>query len=45
MKSIFDYQKDSYNKRVFIEKIQMVKNIIATLKKHSYFLKYGILKL
>jgi hypothetical protein len=38
-----DYQKDSYNKIIFIEKIDDM-NILATLKKHSYFLKCGILK-
>jgi len=30
-----DYQKDSYNKRIFIEKHIDDKNILATLKKHS----------
>jgi hypothetical protein len=40
-----DYQNDSYNKRIFIEKNINDKNILATLKKHSYFLKCGILKL
>jgi hypothetical protein len=29
--------KDSYNKRIFIEKNIDDKNILATLKKHSYF--------
>jgi len=38
-------QKDSYNKRIFIEKYMDDKNILATFKKHSYFLKCGILKL
>jgi hypothetical protein len=32
-----DYQKDSYNKRIFIEKNIDDKNILTTLKKHSYF--------
>ncbi len=40
-----DYQKDSYNKRIFIEKNVDDKSILATFKKHSYFLKCGILKL
>jgi hypothetical protein len=40
-----DYQKDSCNKRIFIEKNIDDKNILATLKKCSYFLKCGILKL
>jgi len=40
-----DYKKDSYNNRIFIEKIIDDKNILATLKKHFYFLKCGILKL
>jgi hypothetical protein len=31
-----DYQKDSYNKRIFIEKNIDEKNILPTLKKHSY---------
>jgi hypothetical protein len=30
-----DYEKDSYNKRIFIEKKIYDKNILATLKKHS----------
>jgi hypothetical protein len=33
-----DYQKDSYNKRIFIKKNIDDKNILATLKKHSYIL-------
>jgi len=40
-----DYQMDSYNKRIFIEKKKDDKNILGTLKKHSYFQKCGILKL
>jgi hypothetical protein len=40
-----DYQKDSYNKRIFIEKNIDDNNILATLKKHSYFFICGILKL
>ncbi len=32
-----DHQKDSYNKRNFIEKNTYDKNILATLKKNSYF--------
>jgi hypothetical protein len=32
-----DYQKDFYNQRIFIEKNIDDKNILATLKKHSYF--------
>jgi hypothetical protein len=32
-----DYQKDSYNQRIFIEKNIDDKNILAVLKKHSYF--------
>jgi hypothetical protein len=39
------YQKDSYNIKEFIEKNIDDKNILATLKKHSYFLKCEILKL
>jgi hypothetical protein len=30
-----DFQKDSYNKIIFIENIIDDKNILATLKKHS----------
>ncbi len=40
-----DYQKDSYNQRIFIEKNMDDKNTIATLKKHSYFFNHGILRL
>jgi hypothetical protein len=40
-----DYQKDSYNFLKIIENFINDKNILATLKKHSYFLKCGILKL
>ncbi len=40
-----DYQKDSYNKIIFIEKNIDDMKILGTLKKHSYFLKCGILKL
>jgi hypothetical protein len=40
-----EYQKDSYNNIIFIEKNVDDKNILTTLKKHSYFLKCGILKL
>jgi hypothetical protein len=40
-----DYEKDSYNQIIFIEKNIDDKNILATLKKRSYFLKCGILKL
>jgi hypothetical protein len=40
-----DYQKDSYNKRIFIEKNVDDKRILTTLKKHSYFFKCGFLKL
>jgi hypothetical protein len=32
-----DYQKDSYNRRIFIEKNVDDKNILVTLKEHSYF--------
>ncbi len=32
-----DYQKDFYNKKYFIEKNIDDKNILATIKKHSYF--------
>ncbi len=32
-----DYQKDSYNKVIFIEKNINDKNMLTTLKKHSYF--------
>jgi hypothetical protein len=32
-----NYQKDSYNKIIFIEKNIDHKNILTTLKKHSYF--------
>jgi hypothetical protein len=32
-----DYKKDSYNKKKFIEKNINDKNMLATLKKHSYF--------
>jgi hypothetical protein len=32
-----DYQKDSYNKRIFIEKNIDDNNILTTLKKNSYF--------
>ncbi len=34
-----DYQKDSYNIKKFIENNINDKNILATFKKHSYFLK------
>jgi hypothetical protein len=39
MESIFakDYQKNSYNKIIFIEKNIDDKNILATFRKHSYF--------
>ncbi len=37
-----DYQKDSYNKRIFIEKNINDNNILATLKTHSYFFKCEI---
>jgi hypothetical protein len=40
-----DYENDSHNKIIFIEKNIDDKNILTTLKKHSYFLKCGILKL
>jgi hypothetical protein len=40
----YSIQKDTYNKRIFIEKNIDDKNILATLKKHSYFFKCGILK-
>jgi hypothetical protein len=40
-----DYQKDSYNKRIPIEKNIDDKNIIITFKKHSCLKKCGILKL
>jgi hypothetical protein len=40
-----DYKKDSYNQRIFIEKFIDDKNILVTLKKHSYFLKCEILRL
>jgi hypothetical protein len=36
---------DSYNKRIFIEKNIDDKNILGTLKNHTYFKKCGILKL
>jgi hypothetical protein len=36
-----DYQKDSYNKIIFIEKNIDDKNILATLKKHPYFFNIG----
>jgi hypothetical protein len=39
-----DYKKDTYNKRIFIAKNIDDMNILATLKKHLYFLKCGILK-
>jgi len=39
-----DYEKDSYNKRIFIAKNIDHKNILTKLKKHSYFSKCGILK-
>ncbi len=32
-----DYQKDSYNKIIFIEKNIDYKNILLMFKKHSYF--------
>jgi hypothetical protein len=32
-----DYPKDSYNKKLFIGKNVNDKNILTTLKKHSYF--------
>jgi hypothetical protein len=38
-----DYQKDSYNKRILIEKNMDDKNILNTLRIHSYFFKCGIL--
>ncbi len=40
-----DYKKDSYSKRIFMEKNINDMNILVTLKKHSYFFKCGILKL
>jgi hypothetical protein len=40
-----DYQKDSYNQTIFIEKNIDDKNILATFKNHSYFLKCAIIKL
>ncbi len=40
-----DYQKGSYNKRIFIENNIDDKNILVTFRKHLYFLKCGILKL
>jgi len=40
-----DYQKDSYNILKIHWKNIDDKNILATLKKHSYFLNIGILKL
>jgi hypothetical protein len=40
-----DYEKDSYNKKNSLKKIVDDKNILTTLKKHSYFFKCGILKL
>jgi hypothetical protein len=40
-----DHKKDSYNIKKLIEKNIDDKNILATLKKHSYFLKCEILKL
>jgi hypothetical protein len=40
-----DYQKDSYNKRIFIEKNVDDKNILSTFRKHSYFFKCEVLKL
>jgi hypothetical protein len=39
-----DYQKDFYNQKYFIEKNIDDKNILAAIKKHSYFSKCGILK-
>jgi hypothetical protein len=32
-----NFGKDSYNQRIFIEKIVDDKNILTTLKNHSYF--------
>jgi len=40
-----DYQKNSHNQRIFIEKNIDDNNILPALKTHSYFLKFGILKL
>ncbi len=40
-----DYKKYSYNKQIVIGKNINDKNILATLQKHSWFLKCGILKL
>ncbi len=40
-----DYQKDSYNQKKFIGKNIDDKDILVTLKKHSYFLNCGILRL
>ncbi len=40
-----DYQKDSYNIKKFIEKNIDDMNILATLKKCSWFLKCEIIKL
>jgi len=40
-----DYQKDSHNQKKFIEKNTNVNNLLPTLKTHSYFKKFGILKL
>jgi hypothetical protein len=39
-----DYERDSYNKIIFIEKNIENKNILATFKKHSYFKKCENLK-
>ncbi len=36
-----DYQNDSYNQIIFIEKNVDDKNILGALKNHSYFLKCG----
>ncbi len=40
-----DYEKDSYNTIILIEKNVHDKNILATFKKHPYFFKCGILKI
>jgi hypothetical protein len=40
-----DSQKDLYNKTILMGKKKRIKNLLTTLKKHSYLKKCGILKL
>ncbi len=40
-----ELSKDSYNKNKLMEKKGMIINLLDTLKKHSQFQNFGILKL